>query len=826
MSEELKNSKRKRLVLLDTHAIIHRAYHALPDFMSSKGEPTGALYGLTTMILKIANDLKPDWIVAAYDLPKPTYRHEAYKDYKAGRAKADEELVSQLKSSRELLEAISIPIYDKEGFEADDILGTIVEKLGAQSQKLTADIVIASGDMDTMQLVKGDDVKVYTLKRGINDTILYNEDAVIKRFGFLPKLLPDYKGLSGDPSDNIIGIKGIGEKTATTLIQKFGTIEEIYKNLEKSEEGFIEEGIKPRIVELLKGGKEEAEFSKILATIRRDAPIDFSLPERTWAETVDVQKAEQVFNRFDFRTMGARLREAIGNRIKNKVPMSAEPNRDPDFLKKNIGKSGIKNEDEDKDSEKLGANSQKLTASSSELAVMLWLLNSSITNPTNDDIRSYTKIENEKEAKKFLEGEIKRQNLGEVYEKIEKPLIPVIEKMNVRGVKVDTKYLEKLGEEYRAKVVELQKEIWQLAGGEFNINSPKQMGEVLFVKLGLKAKNQKKTGTGALSTKESELVKLIDVHPIISLIIKYRELAKLLSTYIDNLIPMVSSDGRLHAKFLQMGTTTGRMSSESPNLQNIPNHTELGLKIRNAFIAEKENVLVSFDYSQVELRIAAFLAEDQELIRIFKEGKDVHASVASAVFGVPVEKVDKEMRRKAKVINFGVMYGMGVNALRVQLGTDRAEAQKFYEDYFKTFKGLAEYLDRIKAETAKKGYTETVFGRKRYFEGINSRLPFIKAAAERMAINAPIQGTEADIIKLAMIEADRLIEKEKMDGAVSLVLQVHDELVYEMKKELVEKIAPKIQKIMESQVNMEVTKGVPIVVDISVGENWGKMSRF
>jgi DNA polymerase-1 len=807
MPADLKNGKTKRLVLLDTHAIIHRAYHALPDFMSSKGEPTGALYGLTTMVLKIANDLKPDWIVATYDLPKPTHRHEAYKDYKAGRATADEELVSQLKSSRELLEALAIPIYDKEGFEADDILGTIVEKLTANSQKLIADIVIASGDMDTMQLVKGSDVKVYTLKRGINDTILYDEDAVMKRFGFSPKLLPDYKGLSGDPSDNIIGIKGIGEKTATTLIQKFGTIEEIYKNLEKSEEVFIEEGIKPRIIELLKNGKEEAEFSKILATIRRDAPIDFSLPERTWAESVDIGKAEQVFSNFDFRTMGTRLRGVIEGRIKN-----------------GNNELGIKNKGDD--SEKLKADSQKPEAFSPESALMLWLINSSITNPTPEDIRTYTKKDQQREVEEFLLEEIKKKNLNYVYEKIEKPLIPVIEKMNGRGVKIDTKYLAKLGEEYRAKVLELQKEIWQLAGGEFNINSPKQMGEILFIKLGLKAKNQKKTGTGALSTKESELTKLIDVHPIISLIIKYRELAKLLSTYIDNLIPMVGDDGRLHAKFLQAGTTTGRMSSESPNLQNIPNHTELGLKIRNAFVAEKENVLVSFDYSQVELRIAAFLSGDEELIRIFKEGKDVHASVASAVFGVSVEKVDKEMRRKAKVINFGVMYGMGVNALKVQLGTDRSEAQKFYDDYFKTFKGLAEYLDRVKVETAKRGYTETVFGRRRYFEGINSRLPFIRAAAERMAINAPIQGTEADIIKLAMIEADKLIKEEGMDSEVSLVLQVHDELVYEMKKELVAKIAPKIQKIMESQMDLETTKGVPIIVDISVGENWGKMSRF
>ena len=308
----------KRLVLLDAHAIIHRAYHALPDFASSKGEPTGALYGLTAMILKIINELKPDWIIAAYDLPKPTFRHDVYKEYKAGRAKADEELVAQLKRSRDLLAALSIPIYDKEGFEADDILGTIVEKVKSQKEKVKSgdgeiDIIIASGDMDTLQLVDDKKVQVYTLKKGIQDTILYDEEAVIKRFGFPPKLLPDYKGLRGDPSDNIIGINGIGEKTASLLIQKFGTIENLYKTLEASNEPFLEAGIKERIIKLLKENKEEAEFSKILASIRRDAPIDFKLPEKSWAEMIDLKAAEKIFSDFEFRTMNARLREALTN---------------------------------------------------------------------------------------------------------------------------------------------------------------------------------------------------------------------------------------------------------------------------------------------------------------------------------------------------------------------------------------------------------------------------------------------------------------------------------------------------------------------------------
>jgi DNA polymerase-1 len=816
MTVEAKSGKNKqRLVLLDAHAIIHRAYHALPEFSSSKGEPTGALYGLTAILIKIVNDLKPDWIIAAYDLPKPTYRHEVYKEYKAGRAKADEELVAQLKRSRDLLAALSIPIYDKEGFEADDILGTIVEKLQATSYKLQADIIIASGDMDTLQLVDDKKVQVYTLKRGISDTIIYDEAGVLKRFGFPPKLLPDYKGLCGDPSDNIVGVKGIGDKTATTLIQKFGTVENLYKTLKKGDELLLEAGVKERIIKLLKENKEEAEFSKILATIRRDAPIDFKLPEKRWAEAVDIKNAEQFFADLEFRTMGQRLRQAL---TYNLPLATGESNKLGNF----VSKPNLETKFPSMLSEKLPAASSQLQASS----VMLWLLNSSLTNPSWDDIRAYTRKDTAEEALKYLSGEIKKQELTRLYEDIEAPLIPVVNKMNARGVAVDTKYLGALGKEYSAALKKLEEKIWKIAGGRFNVASPKQLGEVLFIKLGLKAKNQKKTPGGALSTKESELAKLADSHPIVPLILEHRELAKLLSTYIDNTIPLVGPDGRLRAKFLQAGTTTGRMASEEPNLQNIPVHSELGKRIRNAFIAEKGNILASFDYSQIELRIAAFLSGDKELIRIFKEGKDVHAAVAAAVFGVPMEKVDKEMRRRAKVINFGVMYGMGVNALQKNLGSNRAEAQKFYDDYFKTFSGLAEYLDKVKVETAKRGYTETIFGRRRYFEGINSLLPYIKAAAERMAVNAPIQGTEADIIKLAMVRADKWLSEQKLDDKVFLVLQVHDELVYEVKKEVVSKIAPEIKKIMENVLPPSETKGVPVVVDVSAGENWGQMEKM
>ncbi|MFH1607415.1 MAG: DNA polymerase [Nanoarchaeota archaeon] len=798
----------KTLVLLDVHAIIHRAYHALPEFATSKGEPTGALYGLSTMLLKIISDLKPDYIVACYDLPKPTYRHEAYKDYKAGRAKADDELISQLKKSYDIFRAFNIPVYSKEGFEADDMIGTIVEK---NRKTKDLNIVIASGDMDTLQLVEGDKIRVYTLKKGIKDTIIYNEKAVNERYGFGPKLLPDYKGLRGDPSDNIIGIKGIGEKTASDLIQKFGSIEDIYKKLGKDKKQFEKAGIKERIVGLLEEGEEEAKFSKMLGTIRRDAPIDFNIPEKIWKEDIDAEKVISVWSDLEFRTLGARLKEILNPKSK------VYPVKSDSYL------TGVESSEKNKTINTGLFASEEDNKKIKELSVMLWLINSNLTNPTQEDIFNFTKEKDLKKAENILLDELKKRELNKVWEEIEKPLIPIIEKMEKVGVKIDKKELEKLSKDYHSKLSILEKKIWDLAGGEFNINSPKQLGEILFIKLGLKPKNQKKTGSGALSTKESELEKMRDMHPIIPFIFEYREFQKLLSTYIDVIPDLLDSNDRLHAKFLQAGTTTGRLASSDPNLQNIPNHSELGKNIRRAFIAEKNNVLLSIDYSQVEIRIAAFLSNDKKLIDIFKNGEDVHTAVASEVFGVSKDKVDKEMRRKAKVINFGIMYGMGVNSLKVQLDSTREEAQKYLDEYFNKFSGLARYLENVKAETEKLGYTETFFGRRRYFEGMRSKIPFIRAMAERMAINAPIQGTEADLIKLAMVKIDEFIKKESLQEKVKLTLQVHDELVYEVAEDMADKVDKKIENIMETIIPKEKIKGIVLEANASVGNNWKEM---
>lgn len=779
-----KNETKKTLVILDAHAILHRAYHALPDFSSSKGEPTGALYGLSAMIMKIIKDLKPDYIVGCFDLPQPTFRHEAYEAYKLGRAKAEDDLIHQIKRSRDVFASLGIPAYELPGFEADDLLATIVEKTKKEKDLR---IIIASGDMDTLQLVDNDRVLVYTLKKGINDTILYNEKAVVERFGFKPALLPDYKGLRGDPSDNIIGIKGIGEKTATTLITTFGSVEEIYKKLKKDAEAFKKAGLTPRIFKLLEDGEEEALFSKTLATVRRDAPIEFSLPQKTWREGFDPVKAEELFADLDFRGLRGRLHELAGTVQSLSKETINEEGADPTLFK--------------------------------QAQIALWLLNSELTTPSMEDILQHTKKSNFADAFETLEAEIGKQGLGSVYRDIELPLIPIIEDAQKYGILVDKKHLETLSKKYHTELDKIIARIYKHAGGEFNMNSPKQLGEILFDKLGLAVKGLKKTEGGARSTRESELLKLRDVHPIVADILLYRELQKLLSTYIDNLPQLVGDDERLHTTLNQAGTTTGRMSSSNPNLQNIPVRGEMGAAIRDAFVSPEGATLLAFDYSQIEMRVLAALSQDEHLMEVFRTGVDVHTSVASRVFKVSENDVTPEMRRRAKVINFGIVYGMGVNALKDNLGSTRGEAQEFYDNYFATFPKIAAYFDDVKSRAKKDGFTTTYFGRHRFFAGLKSPIPFIRASAERMAMNAPLQGTAADIIKIAMKHAHDGLEKAGLLSEVHLLIQIHDELLYEVKENKVGEARLIIEEAMEHAVEFP----VPITVSVKAGHRFGSM---
>jgi DNA polymerase-1 len=742
------------------------------------------------MLVKIINDLRPDYIAAAIDLPGETFRDVAYKHYKGTRAKTDDALIEQIKRTPDLLKAFGIPVYSAEGFEADDVIGTIVEQT---KNNKNLEVIIASGDKDALQLIQGRRVTVFTLGKGLNDTVLYDEEKVKERYGFGPTSVPDLKGIAGDPSDNIKGVPGVGEGSALKLLQKYPSLKGIYAAIQKDGVEKVSEatGVQKRFVQLVKDNKKEAQFSALLATIRRDVPMKFALPTKSWREGADGGAALDMLAEFEFRGLVPRVRNILGL---GDMQSPAEMAPGEGLFRATVPQALFE-----------------------KAAIAVSVLDSTNTEPSLDDIVREGGSHDFGEALKNLERQIAERTLTFIYENIELPLSPVLRGMEARGIMVDKLFLSDLSKEYTSELQKIAKRIYKHAGVEFNISSPKQLGEILFDKLGLMAK--KKTAGGQRSTKESELQKLSGEHAIIEYILSYRELSKLLGTYIDTLPTLLDKYDRVHTRYIQIGAATGRMASLDPNLQNIPIKTELGRAIRKAFVAKKGYSLVSFDYSQIELRLAAILSGDKGLIEIFKEGRDVHTEVAARVFGVRAESVDYEQRRKAKVINFGILYGMGVAALQQSLGTHRKDAQEFYNQYFEAFPRLAAYLDEVKGQAARVGYTQTLFGRRRCMDGIHSAIPYVRAAAERMAINAPLQGTSADIIKLAMIDIDKQIPG-------TLLLQVHDELVLEVPDTRVGELAPIVQRLMEGVLTVAQQKGVPITVEGKVGKNWGEMKKI
>lgn len=790
-----KKKTTQRLLILDSHAILHRAFHAIPDFATSKGEPTGALYGLITMLLKSIYDFSPDYIVAARDLPGGTFRDELFADYKGKRAEIDEGLVSQLSKAPALLEAFGIPVYSAVGFEADDVIGTIVEKL----KKKDVEIIIATGDADMFQLVDGKKVRVFHLRQGINDLVLYDDERVRERYGFGAEHVIDYKGIRGDASDNIPGVPGVGEGSATKLISIFGSLEDLYAALKEDgvEDVAKEAGVQKRYVQLVADNKKQALFSRELATISRKVPISFALPTKEWNVIDHIASIDAVCDAYEFRSIKERLHTKV----------------------KTLGAGELVHE-EVAQTEEVDENEVK------EVAIMLWLLNSEIGSATLQEILDYAGEKRFAKARAHIEKKLRETGrLQEVFDMIERPLMPVIRDMNARGVSLDKKNLQALEKEYRKTLGEIAGRIFQHVGHEFNISSPRQLAGVIYDELKLVPEKQKKTATGQRTTKEDELAKLSDQHPIIEDILQFRELQKLLSTYIEKMLELLSPDGRLHAEFLQNSTVTGRMGCKDPNLQNIPIRTEYGRRIRSAFVAPKGKALIALDYSQIELRIAAGLSGDEKLISVFKEGLDIHTAVAANVFNVAPKEVDKEMRRRAKVINFGILYGMGANALRQNLGGSvaRDEAAHYLENYFAQYPGLSAWVESIKTSAKERGFVETFYGRRRYLPGFRSAIPMLRAQAERFAVNAPIQGTQADIIKLAMVRADAFIEEKGWRERVGLLLQVHDELVYEVDDELVEEVGAAIKDVMESTLPRGALGGVPIVAEVATGENWGEL---
>jgi len=821
----------KRLILIDSHALIHRAYHALPPLTTKSGELVNAVYGFTSILIKTISNFKPDYIVAAFDAPGATFRHEEYKEYKATRVKAPDDLYAQIPRVKEILTAFKIPIFEKSGYEADDIIGTVAEKIQSKDGK-NVQILILTGDMDNLQLISKNVSVLYAPPSVAKEQIIYDAKKVKERFeGLSPEQMIDFKGLKGDPSDNIPGVRGIGEKTAISLLNRFKTIEKLYEAMEKNKTSDISDSV----LEKLKSGKIAAFFSKKLATIKRNVPIKFNLKESEFGK-FDKNKIIEIFQNLGFVSLinrlsgGQKLVSAeamagkqgtlamspsvsiVGSSVSNKVSNKGRIGYDfKSFIKTSPGK--------------------QMVIGSGDFDVMIAAY---VLNPGERDysleklsLKEFGAVLTEAEAISKLAPVFKNRLIEteteKVFKEIEMPLIPILAKMEIAGIKLDVKRVNKLSNYLGKELKKLQNEIYKLAGEKFNINSPQQLSEILFLKLkipgALAGGRVKKTPGGALATGAVELEKLRPRHKIIDFILKYRELSKLKSTYTDTLPNMVDSNGRIHTTFNQTGTASGRLSSQDPNLQNIPARGAWGDKVRMAFVAEKGHKFISVDYSQIHLRIIAALANDKKMMEAFKKGIDIHKFTASEINNVPIQKVTPQMRFAAKALNFGIIYGMGAQSFAESAGISKEKAKEFIIEYLNDFSGVAGYIKELQEEAKQKGYTTTLFGRRRYLPEINSPSPMLRAQAERIAVNMPIQGLEADIIKKAMIEIDNWIKNEKLEDEIKLLLQVHDELLFEAKNGSVSKLTPKIVELMEGVIKLK----VPILAEAKTGDNWEEM---
>jgi len=749
-------AERKKFLIIDGNALVHRAYHALPPLKTKKGELVNAVYGFCLMFLKALNEIKPEYVAATFDLPGPTFRHIQFKEYKAKRAKVPDELYQQLPLVKEVLTALVVPIFEKPGFEADDVIGALAI-LAAKEKTPPLEAIILSGDMDTLQLVN-ETTKVYTLKKGLKDTILYDIDEVKKRYdGLLPCQLQDYRGLRGDSSDNIPGVAGIGEKTAIELLKEFSDLDNLYQGIKANTKKAAK--IKPGVLQKLKDGQKQAVLSRQLAKIQCDIPLNFNLADCQFGQ-FDLLKVQAIFERFEFNTLLKKLLDLGDSQPAESVVENFSPSPSNLFSSK--------------------ADFQQ-------------------------DI--FSEIDQ-------LEGQ---EMLSAQIAQAERDLAPIIGQMEKSGIKVDISRLNELSEKLETDLKDLEKKILQESGAVFNLNSPQQLSEVLFDKLKISPLGLRKTPGGVISTGANELKKIKTAHPAVGLILRYRGLFKLKSGFVDSLATMINpKDGRIHPHFHQLGTETGRMSCSGPNLQNIPIKGELGAAIRRCFVAENGRQFIAADYAQVELRIAAFLANDQKMLAIFQRGEDIHTSTASEIFATPQEKVTKEMRSLAKTISFGVLYGMGATAFAERAGITRKQAKEFIEKYFTEFQGIAQFVQNTKQKARDDNFVETLFGRKRFLPEIDSLDPRLRAQAERMAVNLPIQGTAADIIKMAMVDIAR---KKILDNNCRLILQIHDELLFEVKEEVVADKVRKIKKAMENAVVIN----PPMKVKIETGQNWGEL---
>lgn len=829
---------------------MNRVFYALPPMNNSEGKHTNAVYGLSVILLKIIKDLKPNYIAAAFDKKAPTFRHIEYEEYKAGRKKMPDELAEQFPIAKELLRAFNIGIYEIEGYEADDIIGTMSSKFEQDG----FEIYILTGDRDSLQLVSNS-TKVLITKKGITDLEVYDIEAIREKYGFDPIKIIDLKGLMGDTSDNIPGVPGIGEKTAIKLLSEFGSIENIYENIDKI--------TAKKVKENLINNREQAFLSKKLATINKNVPISFNLNEMN-IENYDYQKVMAIFEELDFKSLINKIPN-VEEQKKEEVK-KVELNFNIDELKLFLKNKGeiyfyyIKEEDtlvfengyavkgnrlwefktlfEDKNIEKntydakalynrLMAYGIKLRGLKNDLGIILYLLNPSDDFSSNNKVIANILRLNENQLtnehipifigfmKNIIEEKlklIKEYSLEKLLYEIEIPLIEVLASMEHYGFKINKEVLKDIGFKLSEEIDKLTSEIYDIAGEEFNINSPKQLGVILFEKLNLPVIKKTKTG---YSTNAEVLEELRDKHEIVSKIITYRQLVKLKTTYIDGLMNAVQADGKIHSNFNQMITATGRISSTEPNLQNIPIKLEQGREIRRAFEPENNNyVILTADYSQIELRLLAHISGDENLIESFKNGEDIHKRTASEVFNIPIDEVTAIQRSRAKAINFGIVYGLSDFGLAQDLKITRKEAKEYIENYFARYTGVRKYLDDVIKRAKENGYVKTIFNRIRFIPEINSSNRNIRMLGERLAMNTPIQGSAADIIKIAMVNVYRKLEELGLKSRI--ILQVHDELVLEVHKEEIEEVEKIVKFEMENCVELK----VPLIVDIKWANNW------
>ncbi len=892
--------KKKKLFLIDGNSYCYRAYYAIKELRNSKGQPTNAVYGFILMLKKLLNNENPDYLAIAFDLKGPTFRHKKFKEYKIKRKPMPDDLVLQLSLIKEIVSAYNVPIFEKESFEADDILATIAKKVSEKG----IEVYIVTGDKDALQLVD-ENIKVYSTHK---EGLVYDKEAVRKRFSNLePENIIDLMALVGDASDNIPGVRGVGEKTAIDLIKKFHDIDNLYNNLDE-----IESESRRNI---LAEGEESARMSKELATVDTSVPMEIEIDSMRVTQP-DLEKLRQIFKELEFKNLAKEISSDDSSIRREACYKTIVKEKDFDFFIKELQKqkefvldfettsekpleampvgvsfcweegqayylalgSRLKTEGidieyalktlkpilEDEKIKKTGQNIKyeklvlaqhgiELKGIDFDTMVASYLLNPSKLNHNLDDlafeyldhkmismddilgtgkkkitmdrvpveeISEYSCEDSDAtlRLKKVFEQALYEKELDRLFREIELPLIDVLSEMEHNGVKIDVDLLKKTSRDIEKELAGIVKNIYKMAGSEFNINSPKQLSEILFEKLGLPVVKRTKTG---VSTDVGVLERLSLAHPLPQELLRYRELSKLKSTYIDALPELVSKKtGRLHTSFNQTVTATGRLSSSKPNLQNIPIKTEQGRCIRKAFIGDDNRYIMSADYSQIELRILAHLSGDEELILAFEKDTDVHAHTASLIFDVKQKDVTPEMRANAKTVNFGIVYGMSGFGLSRSLSIDPASAQQFIDSYFERYPRVKLYMEDRIEEARDTGYVTTLFNRRRHIPEIKTGSTREQQAAERIAINTPIQGSAADLIKIAMVDIYREMEKRALSSI--MVLQVHDELVFEVpKKELDE-----MKELVKTRMEMAVKLCVPIKVIVKYGKNWLEMEEY